>query len=215
MGRAADLAGQLGKAVAPSRCLGDHQRVGRVQRLPQEPLREGKYARIERERRFLLAGPPPAAAITARRRITDRYLPGTRLRLRCIEYPGSETREFKLTQKVPASRPGYLQGLITNTYLSAAEYDLLATLPAAVLTKTRLSVPPLGIDVFEPPLHGLIMADAEFSTDSEAQSFRPPAAVVAEVTGDSRFTGGSLVTARRHDLLAWLAEYGIELPRNE
>jgi CYTH domain-containing protein len=179
--------------------------------LPQEPLRDGKYARIERERRFLLAGPPPPAAVIARRHITDRYLPGTRLRLRRIEHPGSEDREFKLTQKVPANRPGYLQGLITNTYLSAAEYDLLASLPAAVLTKTRLSVPPLGIDVFEPPLHGLIMADAEFSTDSEAQSFRPPAAAVAEVTGDSRFTGGSLVTARRDDLLAWLAEYGIEL----
>lgn len=116
---------------------------------------------------------------------------------------------------MPASRPGYVQGLITNTYLSAAEYDLLATLPAAVLSKTRLSVPPLGIDVFEPPLHGLIMADVEFSTDSEAQSFLPPPAAVAEVTDDSRFTGGSLVSARRHDLLAWLAEYGIELQQTE
>lgn len=38
---------------------------------------------------------------------------------------------------MPASRPGYVQGVITNTYLSAAEYDLLASLPAAVLSKTR------------------------------------------------------------------------------
>ena len=86
-----------------------------------------------------------------------------------------------------------------------------AALPAAVLTKTRLSVPPLGIDVFDPPLHGLVMADVEFSTDNEARSFRPPPAAVAEVTEDTRFTGGSLVSARRPDLLAWLAEYGIEL----
>jgi CYTH domain-containing protein len=84
-----------------------------------------------------------------------------------------------------------------------------------VLSKTRLSVPPLGIDIFDPPLHGLIMADVEFSTDDEAQSFLPPAAAVAEVTDDSRFTGGSLVRARRHDLLAWLAEYGIELQQTE
>ena len=140
--------------------------------------------------------------------------------LSTIRYKGrhgshSGDREFKFTQKVPAGRPGYVQGLITNTYLSAAEYDLLATLPAAVLSKTRLSVPPLGIDVFEPPLHGLIMADVEFSTDSEAQSFLPPPAAVAEVTDDSRFTGGSLVSARRPDLLAWLAEYGIELQQTE
>ena len=112
---------------------------------------------------------------------------------------------------MPASRPGYVQGLITNTYLSAAEYDLLASLPAAVLSKTRLSVPPLSVDIFEPPLHGLVMADAEFSADHEAQSFSPPPTAVAEVTDDTRFTGASLVSARRADLLAWLAEYGIEL----
>jgi CYTH domain-containing protein len=182
---------------------------------PEETLRESKYARIERERRFLLAGPPPTATATACRRITDRYLPGTRLRLRRIDYEDSGVSEFKFTQKVPANRPGYVQGLITNTYLSAAEYDLLASLPAAVLSKTRLSVPPLSVDVFEPPLHGLVMADVEFSTDNEAQEFLPPPETVAEVTDDTRFTGGNLVSARRHDLLAWLAEYGIEFQPTE
>ena len=178
---------------------------------PEQPIREGKYARIERERRFLLAGVPPAPAVTASRRITDRYLPGTRLRLRRVDHLDSGACQLKLTQKVPAGRPGYVQGLITNTYLSAAEYDLLASLPAEVLSKTRLSVPPLSVDVFDPPLHGLVMADVEFSTDQAAQSFPQPPEAVAEVTGDARFTGGSLVRARRHDLLAWLAEYRIEL----
>lgn len=177
---------------------------------PHAPVREGKYARVERERRFLLAGPPSPSAVTGSRRITDRYLPGTRLRLRRVDHCDSGACEFKFTQKVPADRPGFVQGLITNTYLSAAEYDLLASLPSAVLSKTRLSVPPLSVDVFDPPLHGLVMADAEFSTDTEAQSFLTPTAAVAEVTDDPRFTGGSLVRARRHDLLAWLAEYGIE-----
>ncbi len=84
-----------------------------------------------------------------------------------------------------------------------------------MLSKTRLSVPPLSIDVFDPPLHGLVMADIEFSTDEEAQSFPLPPAAIAEVTEDTRFTGGSLVRTRRHDLLAWLAEYGIELQQTE
>jgi CYTH domain-containing protein len=172
-------------------------------------VREGKYARVERERRFLLAGPPSPSAVTGRRRITDRYLPGTRLRLRRVDHCDTGACELKFTQKVPADRPGFVQGLITTTYLSPAEYDLLASLPAATLAKTRLSVPPLSVDVFDPPLHGLVMADAEFSTDQEAQSFRPPPVAVAEVTDDPRFTGGSLVRARRHDLLTWLAEYGI------
>ncbi len=180
---------------------------------PQAPVRAGKYARVERERRFLLAAPPSPSAVTGSRRITDRYLPGTRLRLRRVDYGDSRASEFKFTQKVPAGRPGFVRGLITSTYLSAAEHDLLASLPAAVLCKTRLSVPPVSVDVFEPPLHGLVMADAEFSTDTEARSFRPPPAAVAEVTDDPRFTGGSLVRAHRHDLLAWLAEYGIEPPQ--
>ena len=135
--------------------------------------------------------------------------------LRRVDYSGSGACELKLTQKVPAGRPGYVQGLITSTYLSAAEYDLLASLPAEVLSKRRLSVPPLSIDLFDPPLHGLVLADAEFSTDEAAQSFLQPPAAIAEVTDDARFTGGSLVRTRRHDLLAWLAEYGIELQQTE
>jgi CYTH domain-containing protein len=178
---------------------------------PAEPIRAGKYSRVERERRFLLAGPPPASAVTVSRRITDRYLPGTRLRLRCVEYPNSGACEFKLTQKVPSGRIGYLRGLITNTYLSAAEYDLLASLPAQVLSKTRLSVPPLAVDVFDPPLHGLVLAEAEFATDEAAQSFLPPAAAIAEVTDDARFNGANLARLHRLDLIALLAEHGVQV----
>ncbi|MFE7869619.1 hypothetical protein ACFUYE_04635 [Micromonospora humida] len=178
--------------------------------MPDKPACGGKYARVERERRFLLAGPPPPATVTAGRRITDRYLDGTRLRLRRDESLASGACELKLTQKVPAQRPGHVQGLITNMYLSPAEYELLARLPAATLGKTRLSVPPLGIDVFDPPLHGLVLAEAEFTTDEAAHSFLPPPQVVAEVTDDVRFTGGSLVHAHRDDLLSWLADYGIK-----
>jgi hypothetical protein len=76
---------------------------------PGVPIREGKYARVEGERRFLLAGPPPVSAVTSSRRITDRYLPGMRLRVRPLECLDSGACELKLTQKVPAGRPGYVQ----------------------------------------------------------------------------------------------------------
>jgi CYTH domain-containing protein len=170
----------------------------------------GKYAQVERERRFLLAT-APTEGITRRRQIADRYLLGTRLRLRRVRDLNTGSCELKFTQKLPANQPGHVQGLITNTYLSPAEYDLLAALPAAVLSKTRLNIPLLGIDVFDPPLHGLVLAEAEFETDEQARTFRPPLEPVAEVTDDPRFTGGSLVQAHRHDLLAWLADYGIKL----
>jgi CYTH domain-containing protein len=181
---------------------------------PSQAPSSGKYARVERERRFLMAA-APTAGITHTRQITDRYILGTRLRLRRVRDLATGSCELKFTQKLPAEQPGPVQGLITNTYLSPAEYDLLATLPAAVLSKTRLSVPPLGIDVFDPPLHGLVLAEAEFETDEQARSFRPPIEPVAEVTDDPRFTGGSLVQAHHHDLLAWLADYGIKLEPQE
>ncbi|MFF0087751.1 hypothetical protein ACFYR1_50320 [Streptomyces canus] len=171
-------------------------------------VRPGKYAQVERERRFLLANPPAPSSVTISRVITDRYLVGTRLRLRRAEFSDGRS-ELKLTQKVPVPQPGAVQGLITNTYLSLAEYEVLASLPAVLLAKARLSVPPLGVDVFDGRLHGLVLAEAEFTTDEEAQAFEPPAECVAEVTDDARFTGGRLVQTSRQELLGWLAEYGI------
>jgi CYTH domain-containing protein len=168
----------------------------------------GKYARIERERRFLLAAPPPPEAMTGRRQITDRYLRGTRLRLRRVDWADGRA-EFKFTQKIPAEHPGYRRGLITNTYLSQAEYDLLAGLPADVLTKTRWSAPPLGVDLFDPPWHGLVLAEAEFATDEAAEAFAVPEAAVAEVTSDARFAGGTLARTGRAELLAWLSEFSL------
>ena len=64
-------------------------------------------------------------------------------------------------------------------------------------------------------LAGQVLAEAEFITDEAAQSFLPPQDAIAEVTGDARFTGGILVQTCRHDLLACLAEYGIEPQETE
>jgi CYTH domain-containing protein len=188
--------------------------------VPLPSLRQpGKYARVERERRFLLAGLPKDQPVTAVREITDRYLIGTTLRLR--QTAGQrDGHQYKFTQKIPADRPGPVQGLITNTYLSKAEYDLLAQLPGKTLIKTRHSVPPLGIDVFAPPLQGLVLAEAEFDTDTAMLAFRTPSYVTAEVTEDARFTGGRLVNTTREQLTSLLADYGLdaalsERPRNQ
>lgn len=170
----------------------------------------GKYARIERERRFLLADLPPATTPTAVHTITDSYLIGTTLRLRHMADENGG-HQYKFTQKIPAELPGPMQGLITNTYLSKVEYDLLAELPGTMLVKTRYRCPPFGVDVFAAPLHGLVMAEVEFGTDNAMLDFRPPRYVLAEVTEDRRFTGGCLATASREQLRSWLAGYGIDV----
>lgn len=169
----------------------------------------GKYARIERERRFLLAGPPPELP-AAGRRITDRYVRGTRVRLRRAEREDAPA-ELKLTQKIPAGRPGPVRGLITTAYLSPAEYEVFRALAADVLSKTRYSLPPLGVDVFEGELAGLVLAESEFDSDAEADAFVLPPLALAEVTDDPRFSGGRLAVACRAELVGWLAEYGVAI----
>lgn len=167
-----------------------------------------RYARPERERRFLAARLPPGTVDKAAR-ILDRYLLGTRLRLRqMIETRSASIHTYyKLTQKVPA--PGGGPGLISTTYLTAEEYTLFATLPAAVLRKTRYSIPPFGIDAYEAPLRGLFVAEVEFDDDAAMNAFSAPSWTVAEVTRDSRFTGGHFAAMRAEDLIDLLSAFGL------
>lgn len=160
-----------------------------------------KYAHLELERRFLLAAVPPGQA-RRRVRIEDRYLSGTRLRLRLVTDLASGAVERKLTQKIPAADGG--PGLITNTYLSEAEFAALAVIPAATLSKVRSSIPPFGVDVFEGELTGLILAELEFTDQGALVAFEPPPWVVREVTRDQRFTGGALAVMSAAELLPLL-----------
>ncbi len=165
-----------------------------------------KYARPERERRFLFRAPPRGVVVRTVR-IVDRYLPGTRLRLRAATEVDRTT--YKLTQKVPAPDGG--PGLITTLYLTPAEHALLSEVPAATLRKTRLSLPPLGVDVFEDELTGLVLGEAEFDDDDSMTGFPPPTEAIAEVTRDQRLSGGRLAMTSAAELAATLRAYGIDL----
>ena len=170
----------------------------------QEPH---QYARIERERRFLIER-FPNADVVGLRQITDRYINGTHLRLR-EQIDDGGPAIYKLTQKVPARARGAQQGFITNIYLTEDEFRLLAQLPAKMLSKVRHSVPPFGIDIFEGALQGLRLAEAEFNSDAEACALILPDFILHEVTEDDRFTGGQLACASRTNVEEWLAEYGL------
>ncbi len=170
-----------------------------------------KYSKIERERRFLLERFPQDAIVVRTRRIADRYIHGARLRLReHTDDDGSPV--FKLTQKISERGASAQQGFITTMYLTRDEFYVLAQLRANTLSKTRYSVPPFGIDVFEDQLDGLILAEAEFDSAEAADALEIPSFICSEVSADDRFTGGRLAHASRDELRAWLAEYGIHLP---
>jgi CYTH domain-containing protein len=144
------------------------------------------------------------------RRIADRYIDGSNMRLRQQSDDENEP-VFKLTQKLPTDATGARQGLITTMYLTEDEFQLLANLPAKMLRKTRYSVPPFGIDVFEDALTGLVLAEAEFNSAEDASALSLPSFIVREVTEDPRFTGGELVRASRQELDKLLAEFQIKM----
>jgi CYTH domain-containing protein len=169
-----------------------------------------KYARVEVERRFLLEAVPGGAEVLAVHEIDDRYLDGTRLRLRRMARVGGPT-QLKLTQKLPDADGRGRQGELTTLYLSEAEHAALEGMPAAALSKSRLSIAPYGVDVFHGALAGLFLAEVEFASVEAAAALVPAAFCRAEVTADRRFTGGELVRASGEQVRAWAREYGVEI----
>ena len=156
-----------------------------------------KYARIEREPRFLLAGlPAPLDPARGFRRISDLYLTGTRLRLREVRAADGRVLERKLNQKLPDPEGHAARRIITSVYLDAAEYALLEPLPGRRLVKRRHFLPVAGhvfsVDVFEGPLAGLVLASVELESDAELASLPAPSFAHCEVTALPLFTGGVL-----------------------
>jgi CYTH domain-containing protein len=166
-----------------------------------------KYALIERERRFLvdrarrpdLDGHPFVL-------IEDRYIDGTRLRLRRMQDSAAGRILLKLTKKYEAEDP--LARPIVTAYLTDEEHRILAALPARTLSKRRHHVKVgthyFGIDLFLGPLSGLELAEIECPSDGLLRSLVPPEWVLRDVSDDPDFQGGSLALLDAEGLAALL-----------
>ena len=98
-------------------------------------------------------------------------------------------------------------------YLTEAEFETLATLPAKTLEKARLLSPlgdmTLAIDEFGGHLAGLFLAEIDLGVaGSMPESL--PVEVAAEVTNDERFTGGALANITADDLRHLLVAHQIQ-----
>jgi CYTH domain-containing protein len=177
--------------------------------------RRMKYARVERERRYLLRGlPPNLRANDPHAQIFDNYITGTRLRLRKIRVPERREWAWKLTQKFAPEAGDFSRAVITTIYLSQAEYEVLSVFEGNEIRKNRYPYEHEGrkfsVDVFLGALRGLVLAETEFGTDEELRDFPPPAFAAREVTGDELFAGGRLVELSADDIRAELARRGGE-----
>lgn len=156
-----------------------------------------KYSQVERERRFLLLElPEPLTRASLHTQITDNYITGTRLRLRKIRVPQTNKWTVKLTQKFSIDPNDYSRTSITNIYLSPKEYQVLSIFEGNEIRKNRYPFEHEGrmysIDVFLGALWGLILAETDFETDEDLESFQTPTFADIDVTNDEIFTGGRL-----------------------
>ena len=171
-----------------------------------------KYSRIEYERRFLVHTTSAwcGAVRPGSKRIEDKYLHGTRLRLRAITDVASNERTVKLTRK--AESPSAYFRTISRILLSNDELRVFDALPGDRLTKTRHHVSYLdrtfAVDVFDGLLEGLTLCEVEASSLDDLMSAQPPAFVFCEVSEDPFFSGANLSRVARDDLLAKLASLG-------
>lgn len=158
----------------------------------------GKYACIERERRFLLKELPEGLTRASEHvQLWDNYITNTRLRLRKMRVPATKEYTWKLTQKFAPDREDFSHNIITNIYLSAAEYEIFSVFEANEIRKNRYPFEHEGrvysVDVFLGALWGLMLAEIEFETDEEMNALNVPSFVLTEVTNDEMFTGARLV----------------------
>lgn len=171
--------------------------------------RRKKYARVERERRFLLRELPEGLApADFHLQLFDNYVTHTSLRLRKVREPYKREWTWQLTQKVADEAGDPARAVITSIYLTREEYEVLSVFEGNEIRKNRYTFEHEGraytIDVFLGALRGLILAATGFSTDEEMRRFEPPAFAAREVTGDEMFTGARLVEMTADELRAAL-----------
>ncbi|QYJ05997.1 hypothetical protein [Qipengyuania flava] len=155
-----------------------------------------KYAHLEIERRWLVDADKLAHAdLGDPVAIHDRYIEGTRMRLRRMERGGATV--FKLTRKYECdeadARP------IVTAYLEQAEHEVFASLPALELTKTRFKLAHgenvFSIDRFNGALEGLMLAEIEMDDLAALRALPDPPWAVRDVTHELPYQGATLARA--------------------
>jgi CYTH domain-containing protein len=153
-----------------------------------------KYSQVERERKYLIASDQFDFSGLSSKRINDRYIVDSFLRLRqVVDQNGSV---YKLTRKV--IQTGQFSGkyTITTIYLTEKEYTQLSELQGVQVSKTRYILEEGGvriaIDRYQQTGQQILIAEVEFASDKEMHDFQMPIPCLKEVTRESGFDGYEL-----------------------
>ena len=173
---------------------------------------DSKYARVERERRYLLRDLPEGLTrADPHLQITDNYMTDSRLRLRKVREPRTNKWTVKFTQKFAPNPDDLSRTIITNTYLNALEAEVLSSIfNSNEIRKNRYPFEFDGrnfsVDMFLGDLFGLVLAETSFETDEDLDNFSAPPFVLADVTNEPLFSGGRLCELTFSDVRAEIAK---------
>ena len=154
-----------------------------------------KYGKYEYERIYLLENNCLIGKnIRVIKKIKDKYIEGTNLRLR--EVVESNDIKYKLTQKEKLSptKQGILK--INTLYLSKTEFDKLNILEGVEIKKERHIIQidqlKIGVDKIILDKECLFIAEVEFETELEMNDFSMPISNIMEITGELKYSGYEL-----------------------
>ena len=155
------------------------------------------------QRRFLIDGlPEPIKLSSGHLQILDRYISGTRLRLRQVRVPGTDRYTRILQQRIVL--PKGIEVKVADIHLDDNEYALFEPISRFEVRKNRyfheFDLVPLAFDVYLGPLAGLKLAVAEFETSDEAEAMTAPDFSVHEVTHLPAFFGENLAVSNFDDI---------------
>lgn len=176
---------------------------------------DSKYARVERERRYLLRDLPEGMTrADPHLQITDNYMTDSRLRLRKVREPRTNKWIVKFTQKFAPNPDDLSRTIITNTYLNALEAEVLSSLfNSNEIRKNRYPFEfdgrKFSIDMFLGDLFGLVLAETSFETDEDLDNYPAPPFALADVTNEPLFSGGRLCELTFSDVRAEIAKRGL------
>lgn len=178
-----------------------------------------KIAQTEFQRLFLIERlPEPLTPASSHLQLFDRYIENTRLRLRQVRDPYTNSWTRILQQHVPAISSEFAVTKLSEIHLNDAEFALLERFAGQETRKNRyfheFDRVPFVFDVYLGNLRGLHTTKVEFETQELMGTFIPPPFAVFDVTNDAFFVGPSLAEKTFSEIQAEVARIGSLLPRD-
>lgn len=176
-----------------------------------------KPAQTELHRLFLIERlPEPLTRSSSHLQLFDNYIENTRLRLRNIRDPYSNSWTHILQQRFPTADGDFAMSKLAEIYLNDAEYVVFERFEGREIRKNRyfheFDRIPVAFDVYLGNLWGLNTARVDFETRDRMENFIPPPFAIFEVTNLPFFIGENLVGKKFADVKSEVARLGSFTP---